>query len=150
MSSNIHEKAKALDSNQRWIEHMGSRLNFAPVSNAQSSLLRFASGYFLLNGVVSGLLLVILLLGSALGRVVFAPTATSVLSIVIQAVSAVGLVWTGSLLGRGARVGGFLALGFILLPIGFAALSSQPIVTINVVFAVLGVIVFAIIWRELK
>src|SRR5512140_2380767 len=99
---------------------MSDRLNFAPVSNAESSLLRFASGYFLLNGVAYGLFLALLLLGVAMGRVAFAPTTIGVLGVVVQAATAVGLVWTGSLLGRGTRLGGFLALGFVLLPIAFA------------------------------
>ena len=67
-----------------------------------------------------------------------------------RSISAVGLVWTGSLLGRGARLGGFLALGFILLPVASDALSREPMNATEVVFGVLGVIVLLIIWHELK
>src|ERR1700720_141418 len=109
---------------------MTTRFKFAPVSGSQSSLLRFASGYFLLNGVVYGLLVAVRLIAYVSGRVAFAPTLLYVVGIVIDVIAAVGLVWTGSLLGRGTRLGGFLALGFVLLPLVFAALSLQAISTI--------------------
>jgi len=129
---------------------MTSKFNFAPVSGSQSSLLRFASAYFLLNGIVYGLLLAVLLLGYVLRREPFAPTILNVSGILIGAMTAVGLVWTGLLLGRGSRLGAFLALGFLLLPVAFAVLSIQPIGGIEIVAAVLGVIVLSIIWRDLK
>jgi hypothetical protein len=129
---------------------MAPRFNFAPVSSAESSLLRFASGYFLLNGIVYGLLVAVLILGYLFRQEVFAPTVLNVLRVLIPATTAVGLVWTGSLLGRGTRLGGFLALGFVLLPIAFAAVSRQRMGVTNIVFAVLGVIVLAIIWGELR
>ena len=129
---------------------MTPRLNFAPVSSAQSSLLRFASAYFLLNGIVYGLLLAVLLLDYLIRRAPFVPTVLTVSGILIAAMTAVGLVWTGSLLGRGNRLGGFLALGFLLLPVAFAVLTTQPIGGIESVVAVLGVIVLSIVWRDLK
>jgi hypothetical protein len=129
---------------------MTSKFNFAPVSRSQSSLLRFASAYFLLNGIVYGLLLVVLLLDYLLRREPFLPTVLNVSGILIGAMTAVGLVWTGSLLGRGSRLGAFLALGFLLLPVAFAVLSTQPIGGIESIVAVLGVIVLSIIWRDLK
>jgi hypothetical protein len=129
---------------------MTPRINFAPVSSAQSSLLRFASGYFLLNGVLYGILVAVRLIAYASGRVVFAPTLPNVVRIFVEVIAAVGLVWTGSLLGRGTRFGGFLALGFVLLPLVFAALSLQHIRAVDLVFGIFGVIVFAIIWRELR
>ena len=129
---------------------MTPRFNFAPVSNAQSSLLRFASAYFLLNGIVYGVLLAVLLMDHLIRREPFVPTVLNVSGIVIGAMTAVGLVWTGSLLGRGIRLGGFLALGFLLLPIAFGVLSPEPIGGIEIVAAVLGVIVLSIIWRDLK
>ena len=129
---------------------MTPRFNFAPVSNSQSSLLRFASAYFLLNGIVYGVLLTVLLLSYVLRREPFAPTILNVSGILIGALTAVGLVWTGSLLGRGSRLGGFLALGFLLLPVAFAVLTTQPIGGIESVVAVLGVIVLSIVWRDLK
>jgi len=129
---------------------MTPRFNFAPVSSAQSSLLRFASAYFLLNGIVYGLLLAVLLLDYLIRRAPFVPTVLTVSGILIAAMTAVGLVWTGSLLGRGSRLGGFLALGFLLLPVAFAVLTTQPIGGIESVVAVLGVIVLSIVWRDLK
>jgi hypothetical protein len=129
---------------------MTPRFNFAPVSSAQSSLLRFASAYFLLNGIVYGVLLAVLLVDYVIRREPFVPTVLNVSGILIGAMTAVGLVWTGSLLGRGIRLGGFLALGFLLLPIAFGVLSPEPIGGIEIVAAVLGVIVLSIIWRDLK
>jgi len=129
---------------------MTPRFNFAPVSSSQSSLLRFASAYFLLNGIVYGLLLAVLLLDYLIRRAPFVPTVLTVSGILIAAMTAVGLVWTGSLLGRGNRLGGFLALGFLLLPVAFAVLTTQPIGGIESVVAVLGVIVLSIVWRDLK
>ena len=129
---------------------MTPRFNFAPVSSAQSSLLRFASAYFLLNGIVYGLLLAVLLLDYLIRRAPFVPTVLTVSGILIAAMTAVGLVWTGSLLRRGSRLGGFLALGFLLLPVAFAVLTTQPIGGIESVVAVLGVIVLSIVWRDLK
>jgi hypothetical protein len=131
-------------------DRMTPRFNFAPVSSSQSSLLRFASAYFLLNGVVYGVLLAVLLLNYLIRREPFVPTALSVSGILIGAMTAVGLVWTGSLMGRGIRLGGFLALGFLLLPVVFGAFSTQPLGRIEIVAAVLGVIVLSIIWRDLK
>ena len=129
---------------------MTPRFNFAPVSSSQSSLLRFASAYFLLNGIVYGVLLAVLLLDYAIRREPVVPSGVSVSGILIGAMTAVGLVWTGSLLGRGNRLGGFLALGFLLLPVAFAVLTTQPIGGIESVVAVLGVIVLSIVWRDLK
>ena len=129
---------------------MTPRFNFAPVSSSQSSLLRFASAYFLLNGIVYGLLLAVLLLDYLIRRAPFVPTVLTVSGILIAAMTAVGLVWSGSLLGRGSRLGGFLALGFLLLPVAFAVLTTQPIGGIESVVAVLGVIVLSIVWRDLK
>src|SRR5207244_6787843 len=102
-----------------------------------------------LNGVVYGLLVSVLLIGYLLGLKLPAPTTLVVLGLFFQAISAVGLVWTGSLLGRGARLGGFLALGFICLPVASDALSREPMNATEVVFGVLGVIVLLIIWHEL-
>jgi uncharacterized membrane protein len=129
---------------------MRPRFNFAPVSSAESDLLRFASGYFLLNGLVYGLLAAVLLVGYILGQDVSAPPILVFFGVLIQAITAVGLVWTGSLLGRRARLGGFLALGFLLLPIAFTAMSREPMDVTEIVFGVLGVIVLLIIWHELK
>jgi hypothetical protein len=129
---------------------MTPRFNFAPFSSAQSTLLQGASGYFILNGVVYGLLVAAQLIGYVFGREPFAPTILNVLAILIEVIATVGLVWTGLQLGRGTRRGGLLALGFVLLPMVFSALSLQPIDAFDIVFAVLGLIVLSAIWRELK
>jgi hypothetical protein len=129
---------------------MSPRFNFAPVSSAESGLLRFASGYFLLNGLVYGLLASVLLVGYLLGYNVSAPKLLVFFGVLVQGITAVGLVWTGSLLGRRARLGGYLALGFLILPIAFTAISSEPMDVTEIVFGILGLIVLLIIWRELK
>jgi hypothetical protein len=129
---------------------MSPRFNFAPVSSAPSSLLRIASGWFLLNGSFYGLLVAGAILGLLLGKEGFALTILSVFSILVGATTAVGLVWTGSLLGRGSRLGGILAFGFVLLPVAFAALARQPMRATNIVFGVLGLIVLSLIWGELR
>jgi hypothetical protein len=126
-----------------------ARLNFAPVSSAQSGLLRFASAYFVLNGVLYVVLIGFVLLLGLWGRETITPTVTSALTIAIGAVTAVGLIWTGSQLSRGTRIGGFMALGFVVLPVAFAAATSQAMDWLDIVSAVLGVIVFALIWNEL-
>ncbi|HEY5022358.1 MAG TPA: hypothetical protein VII30_07725 [Gemmatimonadaceae bacterium] len=129
---------------------MNPKFNFAPVSSAQSGLLRFASAWLVFNGVVYGLLVV-----AAVGRFVFshqlpAPTILVVFSLLINAMAAAGIVWSGLLLARGRRFGGYLALGFVLLPIVFAAFSRTPLDIFQVAFAVLGVLVLALCWQELK
>ena len=78
------------------------------------------------------------------------PTILVVFSLLIQAMAAGGIVWSGLLLARGRRLGGYVALGFVLLPIVFAALIREPLDIFEIAFAVLGVIVLAVIWHELK
>ena len=129
---------------------MTPRFNFAPVSGAQSSLLRIASGWFLFNGSFYGLLVAVGILGLLLGKEGFDPTILAVFSIFVHVTTAAGLVWTGSLLGRGSRLGGILAFGVLLLPVAFAAIARQPMRTTEIVFGVLGVIVLSLIWRELR
>jgi hypothetical protein len=129
---------------------MNPKFNFAPVSSAQSGLLRFASGWLVFNGVVYGLLVV-----AAVARFVFshqlpAPTILVVFSLLINAMAAAGIVWSGLLLARGRRLGGYVALGFVLLPVVFAALAREPLDIFEIVFAVLGVLVLALCWQELK
>src|SRR6266576_7015738 len=127
---------------------MSTRFNFSPVSSAESGTLRLASGWFIINGVVYGLLV-----GAAVVAVIFGkisvPTNWVFVSVLVKALAAAGLVWTGILLGRRARLGGFLALGFILLPIVIGVIGRQPIDVTEIVFGVLGVIVLMLIWHEL-
>jgi hypothetical protein len=129
---------------------MNPRFNFAPVSSAQSGLLRFASAWLVFNGVVYALLVV-----AAVVRLVFshqlpAPTILVVLSLLTNAMAAAGIVWSGLLLARGRRLGGYVALAFVLLPVVFAALTREPLDIFQIAFAVLGVLVLALCWQELK
>ena len=128
---------------------MNPRLNFAPVSSAQSGLLRFASGWFIFNGAVYGLLGVVAVVRFVFSHQPPAPTMLVVFGFLILAMTAGGLVWTGSLLARGSRLGGYLAFGFVLLPVVFAVFTREPLDVFQIGFAVLGVIVLALIWREL-
>jgi hypothetical protein len=129
---------------------MNPRFNFAPVSGAQSSWLRIASGWFLFNGIVNAFIIAVVIVGFLLGKEVFGPPILGVLAVLIALTAAVGLVWTGSLLGRGSRLGGILALGFVLLPAAFAAIARQPMRVTDIAFGVIGVIVLSLIWRELR
>jgi hypothetical protein len=129
---------------------MNPKFNFAPVSGAQSGLLRFASAWLVFNGVVYGLLVVAAVVRFGFSHQLPAPTILVVFVLLIQATSAGGIVWSGSLLARGRRLGGYLALGFVVLPIVFAALSGAPLDIFEVAFAVLGVLVLVLCWHELK
>ena len=126
------------------------RFKFAPVSSAQSGPLRFASAWLVFNGVVYGLLVIAAVVGLVVGHQLPAPTILVVVNILIDAMAAAGIVWSGILLARGRRLGGYLALGFVLLPIVFAALTRTPLDIFEIAFAVLGVIVLALCWQELK
>ena len=127
-----------------------ARFNFAPVSSAQSGLLQFASAYFLLNGVVYAILVIVAVVALVTGTDAMPWTAASALAIAIGATTGVGLIWTASQLGRGTRTGGFMALGFVLLPVTFALTTSRAMDWLDIVSAVLGVIVLALIWHELS
>lgn len=129
---------------------MNPKFNFAPVSSAQSGLLRFASAWLVFNGVVYGLLVVAAFVRFSFSHQLSAPTILVGFVLFIQAMSAAGIVWSGSLLARGRRLGGYLALGFVVLPIVFAALSRAPLDMVEVAFAVLGVLVLVLCWHELK
>jgi hypothetical protein len=126
------------------------KLNFAPVSSAQSGLLRFASAWFVFNGAVFALLVVAVIVRSVLSHPRPEPTILFFFDILIPATAAAGIVWTGFLLARGSRVGGYVAFGLILLPIVAAALTRQPLDMFQIAFAILGVIVLALVWHELK
>ena len=129
---------------------MNPRFNFAPVSSAQSGLLRFASAWLIFNGVVYGLLVVAAVVRFVFSHQLPAPTILVVFSLLINAMAAAGIVWSGLLLARGRRLGGYVALGFVLLPILFAALTREPLDIFEIAFAVLGVLVLALCWQELK
>ena len=128
---------------------MNPKLNFAPVSSARSGLLRFASAWFVFNGVVYALLLVAAGLRFVFSHEPAEQTIQVLVRLLIQAVAAGGLIWTGLLLARAKRVGGYMALGFVLLPLLFAAITRQPFEIFQVAFAVLAVIVLVAVWHEL-
>jgi len=85
---------------------MTHRPDFAPVSKTESSLLRFGAGYFMLNGVIYGVIVATVLVAYALGSLPFAPTLSTVVNILVPIAMAVGLFWTGMLLSRRSRLGG--------------------------------------------
>jgi len=129
---------------------MTPRFNFAPVSSAPSALLRFASAYLILNGILNGLSVAVAVVALLLGHKPPAPTMLVVLGIFLWTATAVGLVWTGLLVGRGTRLGGFLALGFVLISFVFAALRGEAMDFAVIIFSALGLLVLLIIWHELK
>src|SRR5678816_1998376 len=102
---------------------MTHRPDFAPVSKTESSLLRFGAGYFMLNGVIYGVIVATVLVAYALGSLPFAPTLSTVVNILVPIAMAVGLFWTGMLLSRRSRLGGWLALAFTIMPFAFAAFT---------------------------
>lgn len=119
------------------------RSRFAPVSGSPSTLIDLASGYFMLGAVLIALwtLLPPLLWPEATAGL----SGTQVmLSMALSLGWAGAMFWTGSLLGRGSRQGGYLALAFTLL-----SLLSLPTGT-SLVFTVLSLVVLASIWRYLK
>ena len=128
---------------------MTTRFKFSPVSSADSSLLVLASAWFIINGAVYGLLVAAALVAVILGKV-SVPTNWIYVSVLVRAIAAAGLVWTGILIGRRNRLGGVLALGFILLPFVVGVIGHQPMDVTGIVFGVLGLIVLALIWPELR
>src|ERR1700745_1658427 len=104
-------------------------IDFAPVSNRESTLLRFAAGYFVLEGILNGLILAWLLVSFPLGLRQSGSTTGTILSVLILGTLTIGLVWTGLLLGRRSRRGGVLALCFTLLPIVLAPTPFRPSTT---------------------
>ena len=129
---------------------MNPRFNFAPVSSAQSGLLRFASAWLVFNGAVYGLILVAVVTRILFSHQLSALTVPGVLSLLISAMAAAGIVWSGLLLARGRLLGGYVALVFVLLPVVFSALTREPLDIFQIAFAVLGVLVLALCWQELK
>jgi len=112
-------------------------------------VLIFAAGWFIINGAVYGVIVLTAFAAVMLGKISI-PTNWVYVSLLVQAVAAVGIVWAGILLGRRNRLGGFLAFGFILLPILVALIAGQPMDVTEIVFSVLGIIVLSLIWHELR
>ena len=128
---------------------MSARFNFSPVSSSDSALLTLAAGWFIINGAVYGLVVATAFVAIILGKISI-PTNWVYVSLIVQAVAAVGIVWAGILLGRRNRLGGFLAFALILLPIVVSLIARQPMDVTEIVFSVLGIIVLSLIWHELR
>src|SRR5437868_12855079 len=78
-------------------ETMSTRFNFSPVSSAESGTLRLASGGFILNRVVYGLLVAGTLVMFILGNI-SAPTNWVIDSLLVPVSATVGLVSTAAVL----------------------------------------------------
>lgn len=116
---------------------------FAPVSGAPSTLINVASFYFMLSAVLVALVTVLTPVFAPETRVGVGPVRFAI-SVALNLAWAGAYFWTGLLLGRASRRGGYLALAFILL--GLLAAPSG----ITLAFTVLSFIVLASIWRDLK
>ena len=124
------------------------RFRFAPVSGDSSSWIDIAAGYFMLNGALNGLLIVGALVALAVDPAIPVPKSwLLVIGISFQIVAAIGLFWTGILIGRRSEIGGFVALGFTvlqLLPLLFGEWRWDILI-----WPVLTLIVLKVIWRDL-
>jgi hypothetical protein len=78
------------------------------------------------------------------------PPRLDAIRILVSVTTACGLIWTGLMLLRGSRAAGYLALGFTVLPLAFAALGGYRLTTTNMVLAVLTLTVLFSVWNELK
>ncbi len=112
-------------------------------------MVRVASGWFIVNGATYGVFVLVVLIRIAMGSPVPGKSWVFWLSVLISTATAAGLVWTGMLVGQCRRLGGMLALGFLLLPI-VLTLLMPPIDKAAVVFGVIGVAVLISIWEELR
>jgi hypothetical protein len=131
----------------------GRAPNFAPVSGANSGGLRLAAGYFILSGILTALFLCAALVSIAVRPAVAATVKNHVLifslGLAVQLIVAAGWIWTGVLLGRRSRLGGILAVAFMLVPLVSAA-APVSIGTATIVFSIIGLIVVASVWNELR
>jgi hypothetical protein len=127
--------------------------NFAPLSSANSGGLRLAAGYFILSGILTIVFLCALVIGvffqPAMAAVVMKHPLRFFIVVAIQIVAGAGWIWTGVLLSRRSRFGGILAVIFMALPL-VAAAASAAISTATLVFSVIGLIVVASVWNELR
>ena len=124
------------------------RFRFAPVSGDSSSWVDIAGGYFMLNGALNGLIIVGALVALVVDPTIPAPKGwLLVLGVSFQIVAAIGLFWTGILIGRRSEIGGFLALGFTvlqLLPLLFGEWRWDILI-----WPILTLIVLKVIWKDL-
>lgn len=127
--------------------------NFAPVSSANSGGLRLASGYFILSGVLTIVflcaLVIAMLFRTEVAAAVMKHPLRFSLGVAIQVVTGAAWIWTGVLLNRRSRLGGILAVMVMLLPL-LSAMASVSISTSTLVFSVIGLIVIASVWNELR
>ncbi|HST07497.1 MAG TPA: hypothetical protein VLJ83_04960 [Gemmatimonadaceae bacterium] len=126
------------------------RLNFAPVSSVPSSLVRFAGGYFVFNGVTIGILVILAVVARWIGKRAVPLTLPNIVVLLAMAVSGAGFVWTGIALWSGRRIGGWILLGLALLPIVGAVLTGQKPDASSVVFGAIELIILALVWRDLN
>jgi len=118
---------------------------FAPLSTAPSLLIVVAAWNFMLNGVANTVFAILLI--TAAGRAGLNPVVLMAAA-GLRLAAAGGLFWTGLLLKRGERRGGWLALGFTLLPV-LPILFGAPVDWVTVLLTVVSLLVLASIWNDL-
>lgn len=118
---------------------------FAPLSTAPSLLIVVAAWNFMLSGVANGLL-AIMLIGGAKGTTLNLGVLAAAVGLRLAAAG--GLFWTGLLLKRGERRGGWLALAFTLLPV-LPLLLGAPADWVTILWTVVSLLVLASIWNDL-
>jgi hypothetical protein len=127
--------------------------NFAPFSGANSSGLRIASGYFLVTGILTILIISVAFVAGmfvepGLAAEVKGHALRFFLGSALQLIASAGWIWTGVLLSKRRRLGGILAILFLLLPLVSIA-ASVPIKISTIVLSVIGLVVVASVWNEL-
>ncbi|HWO87974.1 MAG TPA: hypothetical protein VNL98_02370 [Gemmatimonadales bacterium] len=105
-----------------------------------------AAWSFILDGVTN-LALALVPLFAAQPMPVSGPVLAIALG--VRLIAGGGLLWTGILLERGERRGGWLALGFTVLPV-LQLLVGAPLDWITILWTVLALLVLASIWDYLS
>jgi len=118
---------------------------FAPVSGAPSLLILVAAWNFILNGAANAFLAILMLASARRMPVGPAVLATAV---ALRLAAAGGLFWTGRLLQRRERRGGWFALGFTLLPL-LPALFGARMDWVTIVWTLVSLLVLASVWDDL-
>lgn len=118
----------------------------APISSAPPILLMVAAWNFMLNGAANIVLAILTLAGAR--RL---PLSAGLIALVVGLgfVSGAGLFWTGRLLQRGVRLGGWIALGFTLLPV-VPWLFGVTLDWVTVFWTVLTLLVLVSFWDHLS
>lgn len=125
------------------------RLNFAPVSAAQSTGLRVSAGWFIVNGVVLGAVTLALVIGLLAGTEVY-QGGWMAAGMAITTVVSVGSVFAGWLILHERRLGGIIAVLLVLAGPASRVLQGIPLPVFDIVFAVVSVLILLSIWRELN